>query len=86
MAGLVYRKEGQIEAYVAYSEGKHGVYLMPYLHPEVLSDAPDIVFAALRQIDRCRKLPMYTSVCAAIKAGWKTRCSIWVSILGWNRR
>ena len=55
MAGLVYRVEGQIEAYIAYSEGKHGVYLMPFLHPEVLSDAPDIVAAAMRQIDRCRK-------------------------------
>jgi len=68
MAGLVYRVEGRIEAYVAYSEGKHGVYLMPYLHPEVLSDAPDIVAAALRQIDRCRKLPIY--VCVRGYQGW----------------
>ena len=68
MAGLVFRKEGQIEAYVAYSEGKHGVYLMPYLHPEVLSDAPDIVSAALRQIDRCRKLPVY--ICVRGYQGW----------------
>lgn len=68
MAGLVFRKEGQIEAYVAFSEGKHGVYLMPYLHPEVLSDAPDIVSASLRQIDRCRKLPVY--ICVRGYQGW----------------
>ncbi len=68
MAGLVYRKSGQIEAYIAYAEGKHGVYLMPYLHPEVLSDAPAIVAAALRQIDRCRKLPIY--VCVRGYQGW----------------
>ncbi len=68
MAGLVYRVEGRIEAYVAYSEGKHGVYLMPYLHPEVLSAAPDIVAAALQQIDRCRKLPIY--VCVRGYQGW----------------
>ena len=62
MEGLVYRKDGQVEAYVAYSEGKHGVYLLPFLHPEVLTEAPDIVAAALQKIERCRKLPVYISV------------------------
>ena len=62
MAGLVYRKAGRVEAYIAYSEGKHGVYLMPYLHPEVLDEAPDIVAAALLKIERCRKLPVYVGV------------------------
>ena len=68
MAGLVYRADGQIEAYIAYSEGKHGVYLMPYFHPEVLGDVPEIVAAALRQIDRCRKLPIY--ICVRGYQGW----------------
>ena len=67
-AGLVYRKEGRIEAYLAYSEGRHGVYLMPYLHPEVLGEAPDIVAAGLRRIERCRKLPIY--VCVRGYQGW----------------
>ncbi len=62
MAGLVYRVDGQVEAYVAYSEGKHGVYLLPFFHPEVLSEAPDIIAAALINIERCRKLPVYISV------------------------
>ena len=62
MEGLVYRKDGQLEAYVAYSEGKHGVYLLPFLHPEVLTEAPDIAAAALQKIERCRKLPVYISV------------------------
>lgn len=62
MAGLVYRKDGRVEAYVAYSEGKHGVYLLPFLHPEVLSEAPDIIAAALLKIERCRRLPVYISV------------------------
>lgn len=81
MAGLVYRKEGRIEAYVAYSAGKHGVYLMPYLHPEVLSDAPDIVAAALRQIDRCRKLPIY--VCARGYQGWLENAMLDLGFLTW---
>lgn len=68
MAGLVYRKGGRVEAYLAYSEGKHGVFVMPYLHPEVLSEAPDIVAAALQQIGRCRKLPIY--VCVRGYQGW----------------
>ena len=62
MDGLVYRKKGRIEAYIAYSEGKYGVYLMPYLHPEVLGEAADIAAAAMLAIARSRKAPVYVSV------------------------
>lgn len=62
MDGLVYRKDGCIEAYIACSEGRHGVYLLPYLHTEVLSQAPDIMTAAMLEIERCRKVPVYVSV------------------------
>lgn len=62
MNGLVYRKDGRIEAYIAYSKGKHGVYLIPYLHPDVLSEASDIIAAAVLAIDRSRKVPIYVSV------------------------
>lgn len=68
MEGLVYRKQGRVEAYIAYSEGKHGVYLMPYVHPGVLDEAPDIVAAALLAIERCRKVPVY--VCVRGYQGW----------------
>ena len=68
MAGLVYRKKGQVEAYLAYSEGKHGVYILPFLHPEVLSEAADIIAGGLARIDRCRKLPVY--VCVRGYQGW----------------
>ena len=62
MEGLVYRKDKRIEAYIAYSEGKHGVYLIPYLHPDVLSEATDIISAAVLSIERSRKVPIYVSV------------------------
>lgn len=62
MDGLVYRKDGRIEAYIAYSEGRHGVYMIPYLHPDVLSDASDIITAAVCELERCRKVPIYVSV------------------------
>ena len=68
MQGMVYRRDGRVEAYLAYSEGKHGVYLMPFVHPEVLSEAPDILAAALQGIDRCRKLPVY--ICVRGYQGW----------------
>ena len=68
MQGLVYRRDGQVEAYLAWSEGKHGVYLLPFVHPEVLSEAPDILAAAMHSIDRCRKLPIY--ICVRGYQGW----------------
>lgn len=68
MAGLVYRRDGRIEAYIAYSEGKHGVYVLPFVHPEVLDEAPDIIAAAWQQIERSRKLPVY--VCVRGYQGW----------------
>ncbi len=68
MAGLVYRKGGTVEAYLAYSEGKHGVYLLPFVHPDALSEAADIIAAALLRIERCRKLPTY--ICVRGYQGW----------------
>ena len=68
MDGLVYRKDGRVEAYLAYSEGKHGVFLLPFLHPEALDEAPLILEAARGQIERSRKLPVY--VCVRGYQGW----------------
>ena len=68
MAGLVYRKSGTVEAYLAYSEGKHGVYLLPFAHPDALSEAADIIAAALLRIERCYKLPVY--ICVRGYQGW----------------
>lgn len=62
MTGLVYRKRDRVEAYIAYSEGKHGVYIIPYLHPDVMSEATAILDAALRQIGRAQRLPVYVCV------------------------
>lgn len=62
MDGLVYRPVERIEAYIAVAEGRHGVYMIPYLHPDTMSVAPAIFRAALRQIDRARKVPVYVSV------------------------
>lgn len=81
MQGLVYRKQGRVEAYIAFSEGKHGVYLLPFLHPEVLSEAPDIIAAALLNIERCRKLPVYISVRGY--QGWLENAMLDLGFMPW---
>lgn len=81
MQGLVFRQNGQIEAYLAYSEGKQGVYVMPFLHPEVLGKAPAIIAAALMRIDRARKLPLY--ICVRGYQGWLENAMLDLQFAPW---
>jgi hypothetical protein len=60
--GLVYRQDGRVEGYLAISEGKHGVYIIPYLRPEHLSLASPIIHAAIKQSSRAAKAPVYVCV------------------------
>jgi len=63
--GLVYRKNDRIEGYLAISEGKHGVFITPYLHPDIYSDAPDVLATALARVHatgRSAKVPVYVRV------------------------
>jgi hypothetical protein len=62
MPGLVYRMDGRVCAYIAYSEGKHGIYLIPYLDPKVLPEADILLESALRMIPRTAKVPVYIAV------------------------
>jgi hypothetical protein len=59
--GLVYRKNERVEGYVAISEGKYGLYLMPHLHPDIFSEARGIMATALAQAGRTRK-PIFVRV------------------------
>ena len=58
MPRLVYRPNGQVLAYIAYSTGKRGVYVLAYLHPDVLPDASHILDAALQMIAPAAKCPI----------------------------
>jgi hypothetical protein len=60
--GWVYRKKDRLEGYIAVSEGKCGIYLMPYLHPDVFSEAPAIIAGAIAQASRADKVPVYACV------------------------
>jgi hypothetical protein len=60
--GYVYRTEERVEGYVGVAVGKIGVYLTPHLHPDVFSEAPDIIRAVMRRVARNHKLPIYVRV------------------------
>lgn len=62
MEGLVYRKQDRVEAYIGISEGKHGVYLLPFMHPDVMSEAADIIATAVAHTERADKVPVYVCV------------------------
>lgn len=58
MPRLVYREGEHILAYIAYSLGKRGVYVIPYIHPDILPDAAALIDAALQMIAPTSKLPI----------------------------
>jgi len=61
--GLVYRKQERVEGHVAVSEGRSGIYLTPCLHPDVFSEAPAILVAAIEHARRSSaRLPVYVAV------------------------
>lgn len=59
MAGLVYERDGQIAGYLALIEGKRGVVIKPYFHPEVYDQASAVMEAALTYIPRAAEVPVY---------------------------
>lgn len=68
MQGLVYRKNGRIEAYIGVSEGSQGIYLLPFIHPDISHESEAIISAVLQSLERASKLPTY--VCIRSYQGW----------------
>jgi hypothetical protein len=61
--GLVYRQENRVQGYIAVSEGRYGIYLMPFLHPDILfSEASAIIAAAISRTAKADKLPVHVCV------------------------
>lgn len=68
-AGLVYRQNDRIQGYVAMSEGKTGVYLVPYLHPDILfKEVSAILAGAVARSTQAGKVPVY--VCMRRYQDW----------------
>ena len=61
-SGLVYRRQGTVEAYISLTSGTHGIYLLPYIHPDVMHEAADILMAAIALTEQAHKIPVYVCV------------------------
>ncbi|GAB4417499.1 MAG: hypothetical protein Kow00106_13330 [Anaerolineae bacterium] len=57
--GLVYERDGQIAGYLEVIEGKNGVVIKPYFHPEVYDQAAEVILAALAHLPRSAEVPVY---------------------------
>lgn len=57
--GLVYERDGEIAGYLSVIEGKCGIVIKPYFHPEVYDQAAAIILSALTYIPRAERLPVY---------------------------
>ena len=57
--GLVYEQDGQILAYLAIAEGKNGVIIKPYFHPEAYDQTAAIILTALAHMDRVQQVPVF---------------------------
>ena len=60
--GLVYEQNGQVIGYLAVAEGKNGVVIKPYFHPEAYDRVAEVVLAALHHIPRAAEVPVYVYV------------------------
>lgn len=68
MEGLVYRQDGRVEAFIGISEGTEGVYLLPFIHPDMIEKAAELIALTIAQIEATRKVPIY--VCVRSYQSW----------------
>ncbi|GAB1419996.1 hypothetical protein MASR2M15_00690 [Anaerolineales bacterium] len=59
MRGLIYCKDKRIEGFIGYTEGKKGVLIRPFLHPNVMPMATEILHSAMALIHQRNKVPLY---------------------------
>lgn len=82
--GLVYRKNERVEGYIAVSQGRGGIYLTPYLHPDVFSEAAAIIAAAVASASRPARLPVY--VCVRRYQDWLEDALVDLGFEPWTRQ
>jgi len=68
MHGLVYYEDGRLHAYIAYGEGNQGLYLIPYIHPDAMDKASEILASAVDTILHTDAVPIY--VCVRTHQSW----------------
>jgi len=60
--GWVYIKEGRTLAYIAVTEGRYGVYLVPYIAQEAMPQAPAIIHHSVKLLEKAETRPVYVRV------------------------
>lgn len=60
--GFVYEQGDEIVAYVSVQEGKCGIYVQPFIHPEAYDQSQSIVTATLSRLPHADRLPVYFCV------------------------
>lgn len=60
--GYVYRVQQQVQAYVAVCEGRGGVYMVPFIHPDVLPQARAIIESTAARVSATSRVPLYVAV------------------------
>lgn len=66
--GWLYRRRGRLRAHIAYSEGRYGGYLMPYVHHDVVGSEAESLFAAALIQAKASRQPV--SVCLRRYQEW----------------
>ena len=61
-AGWVYRKQERIDAFFRVIDGRRGVYLTPFIHPDIMHEATATIDSVIRLIDKTQKMPVYIPV------------------------
>jgi hypothetical protein len=61
-AGWLYRTGGKVQALMIVNEGRHGVYIQPYINPELMASAPAILQAAIQRLSKHDRLPVYVRI------------------------
>ena len=83
--GLVYRQNERVQGYVALSEGKYGVYVLPYLHPDILfTVASSIIAGAVARSTRADRLPVY--VCIRRYQDWLEEAMVELGFEMWSQQ
>lgn len=62
LRGLVYRENERLLAYIAYSEGDNGIYILPFIHADAVQHASELVKTTIAHISRARRVPIYICV------------------------
>jgi len=60
--GFVYEQHGHVSAYLSIQEGKCGIYIQPFLRPEIYDRAGEIFASVWGLLPRAEKLPIYVCV------------------------